>query len=646
MSESVLTGTPANLATDEDHQLRLALKDANLPTLMLVLAHLTGDTKWIHEPYTPRKGKPLDDNDSAGLPAELGDEVRAAAYDAVTAVREGRLVPGDLTPEQVAEYLEIALGEEVPRSYGPLLSEELGLLSRDVDVHEPPSGFSALVVGTGMSGLCAAIKLQEAGIDYMVIEKDPDVGGAWLENVYPGCGVDTPSHLYSFSFDPNTRWSRYFAKRDELHSYFARLTDENDLRKNIRFNTEVLGAVFDEESNLWRVTIRNPDSTIEELTTTVLITAVGMVNRPSIPALAGLDTFDGPTLHTAAWDQSVEIAGKRVAVVGTGASAMQLVPSIADEAERVLVFQRSKQWALPHPNYQRDVSEGVRHLMDHVPYYSGWYRLRAFWNFSDRLHPDLQIDPTWEHPERAINAANDRHRIFLTKYITEQLGDRTDLIEACVPDYPPYSKRALLDNGWFATMTRDDVDLITDAVAEIREHSLVTRGGEEYDADVIVFATGFKILQFLAPMEIIGKGGVVLREQWGDDDARAYLGITVPNFPNLFVLNGPNTNAGHGGSAVIAAEFQVRYIMQALDHLVTHDVGSVEIRQEPYEQYNRELDDALGHSIWAHHGTTTYHRNAAGRVVVSSPWKYLDYWKRTLNFDPSEYEERPAPTSA
>jgi 4-hydroxyacetophenone monooxygenase len=623
-----------------DGRLRAALSEANIPTLLMVLVHLTGNERWLAEPYRPQHGRGLSDNDSGGLPEQVQEEIRRAAFEAVLAYRAGRLTPVDPAPEKVARMLSVAMVEDVPESYGQLLSEELGLLPREAEMPVAPPGgeFRVIVIGAGISGVCAAIKLKAAGIAYTVIEKNGSVGGTWLENTYPGCGVDTPSHLYCFSFAPNTSWSRYFAKRDEVWSYLERLADQYGIREDIRFGTEVVRADYDADEAVWRVQVRTSDGTLETLTGNVLIPAVGMVNRPSIPPIAGLDTFAGPVMHTAQWRPGVPLGGKRVAVIGTGASAMQLVPSIADEAERILVFQRSKQWALPHPNYQRQVSPAVRLLLDEVPFYATWYRLRAFWNFSDRLHAQLQIDPDWPYPDRSINAVNESHRKFLTRYIESELGERTDLVEACVPDYPPYGKRPLIDNGWYRTICRDDVGLVTDAVAEVRPHSVVTASGEEFEADVIVLATGFKALQFLWPMEIRGRSGRTLSEAWGAEDARAYLGVTVPDFPNLFILNGPNTNAGHGGSAVLATEFQVRYVMQALAYMITSGAASAEVREDVFWRYNTELDEALSHSIWVHPGMTTYYRNSAGRVVVSSPWTYLDYWRRTYEFDPENYE--------
>ncbi len=646
MTETARTVTES--VGDWPQRLREALEDANIPTLLLVLRQLTGEAKWTEQPYRPLRGKPLDDNDSASLPAEIQAEVREAAFDAVMAYRAGSLDPATITGDDVPAMLSCALAEDVPAEYGELLAEEMGFLTRDVTIpaNAIPADFRVVVIGAGLSGLCMALKLAAAGIDFVVLEKDEDLGGTWLENVYPGCGVDTPGHLYTFSFATNPEITRYFAKRAEVQDYLEGLAGEYDLKGHIRFGTEVLRAGFDTGDGQWHLDVRNADGGQEALTANVLISAVGMVNRPSIPALAGLDEFPGPVMHTAAWDNTVDLTGKRVSVIGTGASAMQLVPAIADVAEHVTVFQRSKQWAIPHPNYKREVKDTVRFLMREVPFYLQWYRLRCFWNFSDRLHPALQIDPEWHHPERAVNATNDRHRVFLTKYVTEQLGGDTELLEACLPDYPPYGKRPLIDNGWYQTIMRDDVTLVTEAVDHVDGTEVVTTAGTRVDCDAIALATGFKVLQFLWPMDIVGLSGQTLREQWGVDDARAFLGITVPDFPNFFILNGPNTNAGHGGSAIHATEFQVRYVMQGIRTMLVRRIPALDVDRDVFLRYNAELDDALAQSIWSHKGMTTYYRNDAGRVVVSSPWTYIDYWRRTREFNLEDYHGVPVESGA
>lgn len=621
-------------------RLAAALEDANVPTLLLVLAHLTGDEKWLSGRYRPQRGPVLDDNDSGSLPADVQAEIRSAALRAILDAESGLIAERPLTPEQVTRMLEIALVEEIPDEYGELLAEELGVVSRDVDVPHPlPEGFGVLIIGAGLSGIALAIKLKGAGVPFTIIEKNDEIGGTWWENVYPGCGVDTPSHLYSFSFEPNGAWSRFFAKRPEVHQYLARLVDQYGIREHIVFGQEVENAAYDAEATTWRLDAVDGAGARTSYSAPVLATGVGMVNRPSIPSIPGADTFAGPIMHTAEWDPEVEYAGRTVAVIGTGASAMQLVPSIAGVAKKVIVFQRSKQWAVPHPNYHRDVPEGVLYLMDRLPLYTRWYRLRAFWNFSDRLHSSLRIDPEWTKPELSINDQNERHRLFLTKYIKDELGDRTDLYDACIPEYPPYGKRPLLDNGWFRTVQRDDVDLVTTDVERIAPEGVVTTDGTVHEADIVVWATGFKALQFLWPMEIRGVSGKSLAEQWGDHDARAYLGVTVPDFPNMFILNGPNTNAGHGGSAILACEFQVRYIMQGIARLASGDVASLEVDEDVFWAYNKELDAELDKCIWSHPGMTTWYRNEAGRIVVSSPWTYLDSWRRMRHFDLGDYHE-------
>ncbi len=626
-------------------ELAAALPQANLPTLLLSLAQLTGDDRWLKDPYRPTRARGLSDNDDGGFAPDVQREIRKAALELLRAWRDGDLVPAPAPgPDRVAEMLSISLGMEVPRAYGPVMSEEMGLISRDVPIATPPGAHvpSVTIIGAGFSGLGLAAKLTEAGIPFEMIEKNDSVGGTWLENTYPGAGVDTPSHLYSFSFYPSNHWSRYFSKGPELHDYLERVADEFGIREHIRFGSEVVAAAYEEVGQAWTLQVRNRDGVTETRRTDVLVSAVGVLNRPSVPPIEGLETFEGPSMHTARWRDDVELGGKRVAVIGTGASAMQLVPVIAGEPEQLLVFQRSPQWAVPHPNYLRSVPDAVKLVMDEMPFYAAWYRARLLWNNGDRLQPSLQIDPHWSHPERSINAENEKHRQFLTRYIAEQLGDRADeLMGRCLPAYPPYGKRMLLDNGWFRTATRDDVTLIADDVVEVRPHSLRTANGDEYEVDVLILATGFRTLQMLWPMDVRGRAGTTLRETWGDDDARANLGMTVPGFPNFFCLFGPNTLSGHGGSHVYSVELQVRYVMKLLGAMIEQDLGSIECRLDAYEAYNERLDDALSHTVWTHPGMTTYYRNSKGRIVVNIPWKNVDYWAFTREPDLAEFVAEP-----
>ena len=358
------------------------------------------------------------------------------------------------TGDALLELIELAVGEPVPPEYGPMAAEDMGFDRR----RRPPSrrrrtsGWSSSA--PGVSGMLAAIRLAEAGIDHVVLEKNADVGGTWLENAYPGAGVDTPSHLYSYSFAPR-RWSTHFGKRDEVLTYLRDVADAHDLREVIRFDTEVASAVYRDQR--WTVTT----TAGETLTADAVITAVGQLNRPKIPALPGLDAFRGPLFHSARWPADLDVTGKRVAVVGTGASAMQIVPAIAERAGHVTVFQRSPQWAAPNDVYFAPIDDAASLLMEHVPFYRRWYRTRLSWNTGDRVHASLQKDPEWEHGDRSVNAVNDGHRRVFTRYLESELAGRDDLVAKALPDYPPFGKRMLLDNGWYAALRRDDVDLVT-----------------------------------------------------------------------------------------------------------------------------------------------------------------------------------------
>ncbi|WP_214366453.1 flavin-containing monooxygenase [Pseudonocardia sp. H11422] len=638
MSTSVPPVPPLPTATDDE--LRAALTSANIPTLLLVLAHLTGDGGWLADPYRPTRTVALDDNDTGGLPDERQAEIRGAALDVLREIRDGhRVVPPPPADDRIVEMLSVSLGERVPPEYAAAMAEDGGFRP-PAWLTAPPvnaDGFRVLIIGAGISGIAMAVALRHLGIAHTVIEKNDAVGGTWLENSYPGAGVDTPCHLYSFSFAPQPGWTRYFAKQPEILRYVQDVARDFEVLDAIRFGTEVVSARWDSASSTWEVHTRRRDGAEQRHVAEVVISSVGHFNRPVVPDLPGLDAFDGPTFHTARWDHRVDLTGKRVGVIGTGASSMQVVPAIADDAAEVVVFQRSPQWVAPNANYLRDVHAHTRLLMAQVPGYRTWYRLRLMWMYQDKLHPTLQRDPDWPHPERSLNALNDKHRRFFTAYIDEQITGAEELRDKVLPDYPPYGKRILMDNDWFTTIRRDDVELVAAGVREIDGSVVVTDDGARREIDVLVLATGFSPRRMLYPMDIRGRSGVPLREQWGDDDARAHLGISVPDFPNFFLLYGPNTNLGHGGSAIFHAECQVNYISGLLRRMVERDIAALEVRAEVCDDYNARVDAAHEKMIWTHPGMSTYYRNAAGRVVTTTPWRLIDYWAMTRTPDLAEF---------
>ena len=485
-----------------------AMEHANLPSLVAVLYQLTGDRRYLADPYRPTRSRGMEDNDPGGFGPEVQAEIRAAAVDAVLAWAGGRppAVPAP-TGDALLELIELAVGEPVPPEYEAMAAEDMGFTVPKAPV-APPSDFRVVVIGAGVSGMLAAIRLAEAGIDHVVLEKNADVGGTWLENAYPGAGVDTPSHLYSYSFAPR-RWSTHFGKRDEVLTYLRDVADAHDLREVIRFGTEVASAVYRDQR--WIVTT----AAGETLTADAVITAVGQLNRPKIPPLPGLDAFRGPLFHSARWPADLDVTGKRVVVVGTGASAMQIVPAIAERAGHVTVFQRSPQWAAPNDVYFSPIDDAASLLMEHVPFYRRWYRTRLSWNTGDRVHASLQKDPAWEHGDRSVNAVNDGHRRVFTRYVESELAGRADLVAKALPDYPPFGKRMLLDNGWYAALRRDDVDLVTAPVAAVTPTGVRAQDGTETAADVVVLCTGFEAQKPLWPLSITRPGRADDRRRLG-----------------------------------------------------------------------------------------------------------------------------------
>lgn len=611
-------------------ELQSALDEADVRVLLMVLVHLTGDRRWMEAPYLPVRDVRLFADESAGLDEELQAEVRATVLAEI--LRED-LVPAKPRPsvEELVEMLSVCLGETVPPEYGPLIVEEMQL-DAGVSTAEPlpPDGTRAVVIGAGVSGLCAAAKLRRAGVEVMVLERNPAVGGVWWENTYPDCGVDTPNHFYSYSFAPNHGWNHYFSPREEIQAYLERCADDLGVRPCIRFGATVDGAQWREHDRCWEVTFREADGREQRLRVEVLVPAVGQMNRPKVPALEGLDTFDGPAFHSSRWPEGLDLSGRRVAVVGTGASAMQLVPHVAERAAELTIFQRSPQWARPVDDYHRSVRPGTKWLLEHVPFYAPWYRITLFWRFGDGLHRQLQIDPAWEHPDRSVNRANDRHRRDLVDYIEAEIGsDDRDLLPRVVPDYPPFGKRMLIDNGWYRLLTEPHVHLVTEDVVRVEPAGVVTADGVLHEADAIVLATGFEAADALGHLDIRGRDGRRLSDQWGTDDPRAFLGITVPGFPNLFLLYGPNTNLGHGGSIIFQAECQTAYVVGLLSQMRAEGVSIVEVRQDVHDEYNERVDEAHRHMIWSHPGMETWYRNRAGRVVTNSPWRLVDYWTWT-----------------
>ena len=629
------------MATSTD--LRSALDQASVPTLLLCLAQVTEDPRWFEERYRPRRDTSLFADESGGLPEDVQDEIRAAVVEMMRALDAGELVvPPPPDEATMVELMRLCVAEEVPPEYAESALEDLGLRERDVRWTDGrPAAATALrvlIVGAGVSGIAAGVKLDGLGIAFEIVDRHPGVGGTWWGNRYPESGVDTPNHFYSYSFAPNPGWSGYFSKQQEVLEYLEGVIDRFGIGDRISLGTEVVSLHWDDDDLRWEARLRGPDGQERVERPDVVITATGQMNRPKILP-ADIAAFEGEWFHSAEWPADAAIDGRRVAVVGTGASAMQLLRTVADRAEHVTVFQRSPQWVRPSPDYHRAVAPGTQWLLEHVPGYAAWYRFGLFWRFGDGLLKTLRRDPDWPHPERSLNRSNDRHRQQMTDYLVEQLDGRPDLIATCLPDYPPYGKRILVDNEWFATLLRDDVELVPEGVAFVDGRMLVATDGSRREFDVVILATGFESGKLLHPIEIVGRAGP-LAERWAEDDPRAYLGMTVPDFPNLFCLYGPNTNVGHGGSVMFNAECQVRYVTDCLRQMAESGIDAIDCRPEAHDSYNERVDAEHEQLVWTHPGMSTWYRNAKGRVFSVQPWRLVDYWRMTHDADLGDYTTR------
>lgn len=632
-----------NALTMDKTSLTAAIARANIPTLACVLVQLTGDRGWIEGRFVPTRTRGLDDNDDGGLPVAVQDEIRAAAVSAFGAWFDGR--PPALTNPDYAllvAMMSVSLGEDIAAGYAPMIRHELQLGGErssvgDNEAVAPPEGFRALIIGAGISGMCAAVQFAAAGIPYTIVERRPDLGGVWFENRYPGAACDVPSHLYSFSYAPY-EWSRYFAGSREIHAYLQDVADRFDIRRHIRFGLEVTEARWDANAAKWQADVVDANGAAETLTASMILSGVGAFNKPRLPNIPGMDRFEGPSVHTARYpDAGIDLAGKNVVLVGNGASAMQVGPAIVDQVASLTVVNRTPQWVAPFPKFKQAIPEELQQLMQAMPLYRLWYRLRLSWAFNDKQYEALRQDPDWDGQGKSINAINDSHRRGLTAYMKAELGERQDLLPDMIPSYPPFGKRMLLDNGWYRMLARPHVEYVNGAVTEVRPHGIVTSDGRTHDADAIIWATGFDVVNLLAPMRVVGVDGRDLHGDWEGDDARAYLGTTVPGYPNFFCLYGPNTQYGHGGSLISVLERQMHYVMSLLSQMFAKGIATVDVRQDVHDAYNAKVDETHAGLVWTYPGVDGYVRNSKGRIVVNNPFRILDMWRMTDTADLDDY---------
>ncbi len=484
------------------------------------------------------------------------------------------------------------------------------------DAEQPPR---ILIIGAGFGGLCMGIQLKRAGIEsFTILEKTDRIGGTWRDNVYPGAACDSPSFVYCFSFEQKTDWSRKWAPQPEILDYIEHCARTYDLHPHIRFGTEVATARFDADAGVWRVRTTSGD----DLEAEVLVSGTGQLNRPAYPALAGLEDFAGVTFHSARWRRDVDLRGKRVAVIGNAASAIQFVPQIAPSVERLVIFQRSANWMIAKNDREYGALE--RWIFTHVALVARLYRWWLWFGYESRF-------PIFRR-NRLLSA-------LVTKYADRALCEHItdpELQRVLVPDYPIGGKRILISDDYYQTLTRPNVQVVTAPIERVRADGIATRDGASFPVDVIIVATGFESTSFLAPMHIEGTDGRSLNDAWAAG-AEAYLGISVAGFPNFFMLYGPNTNLGHN-SILFMLECQVRYVIECIQALASRRLKSLDVRPQAMQAYNAWLNRLLDTSVWARTGKSWYKR-ADGRITNNWSGTTVEYWWRTRRVDWTAYRE-------
>ena len=625
--------------TDSDDEIRAALDDVSVPTLVLACVHLTDDPAVVEALLDgPIRPQPAFLNEIQGfLSPQDQATLRATAFDVVRDYRDrGCPEPTPPDPALVKRMMDWIVGQEVAADYVAMMLEEMGLDGVDrraeVVARAVPDGFTAVVIGCGMSGLLAAIRLGQAAIPYVVVEKNAGPGGTWFENTYPGARVDVGNHFYCYSFEPSDHWTEYFAQQPELLAYFEGVMRKYGVDEHVRWGTEVTGATWDDDTGVWHVALDDG----ETLTTSVLISAVGQMNRPQVPEVPG--HFDGPAFHTARWDHSVDLTGKDVVMVGAGATGFQVAPAIAEQVGSLTVIQRTAQWMFPNPGYHEPVGPGMQWALRHLPFYARWFRFLIFFPGCDTGLAAAKVDPDWAPQETSVSEINDFARMMFTEWIESQVGDDAELRAKVVPDYPATGKRTLQDNGsWLRALTRDNVELVRGGVERLEPDGVVDSHGVKHRADVLVWSTGFAYQQLLLPLRITGRDGVDLREHWGTRP-RAYLGVTVPGFPNFFCLYGPGTNLASGGSIIFATECEVRHMMACLDAVLEAGAATIEPHATAYDDWYERCQAEMRTMVWASpHIEHNYYANADGEVHGLNPWRLVDYWDWTRGVDLDDY---------
>lgn len=629
-----------NQVIDVDHEfIRKAVAEANVSALRIALYHQTKDSSLANMEAMewPIRGGALMVH---SVPKQYHEQIREKAFEYLCSGQPAVAPP---TRAEAAELIRLYSGEtpsQVELDYG---YEELAFDEYPRDTHwsaKPAQSalddFEVTIVGSGFSGIAAAIQLDRLGIKFKIVERHHDLGGTWLINDYPEARVDVSTFLYQYKFEDNYPWESYYAPRDELRKYANYIVDKYNLRERISFSTKLVGARWDDSRQKWSVILEKDGELQPATDTACIISASGLFNTPNKPAIPGIEKFKGAMFHTTEWDHDFDYTGKNVAQIGTGSTGLQLARGVAGKAGHLTVFQRTASWVTPVAGYHAKLSESKRWMLDNMPGYNNWF---VFMNYYGELQMQKfqEIDPQWVAKGGRVNQANAEFQKGLEAYIKAKLGDRTDLIDKCTPKLVPMARRMVIDNQWFETILRDNVSLNDCGIREITEEGIIDNEGVEHKVEMIILSSGFDVSKYVLPTQYHGLNGVSLEKIWEADGARAFKGITVPGFPNFFMMYGPNGQARIGSFHSWAENFS-RYISGLLVNMLEQNKRSVNVRQEAFDEYNASMDEAMKSLLWETETGDSYYVNKHGRSGVNMPWSVHEYYAMIQHLDLQNYE--------
>ena len=622
----------------DDAYIWRALQSANMNALRIALYHETNDPELTNMPvdHVPVQGGALT---AHSLPKKYHEIIREKAF---AYLKSGALPRDPPTKKEAAELMTLFTGYpptegEINFGYEDLAFQEFSRDAKWTNARpDAADDFSVTIIGAGFSGIAAAIQLDRLGIKYRIIERMGDISGTWELNDYPEARVDVSNFLYQYKFVKNYPWKSYFAPRDEIKEYANFIVDTFNLRPHISLNTTLKAATWNEATKMWELDVDGPDGVQERIVSNLIFSCAGLFSTPNLPEIEGIETFEGKMFHTTQWDHGYDYRDKNIALIGTGSTGSQLLPALAAKGANVTVYQRTPQWVMPIKGYHARVTPEKHWLLRNFPGYWNWF---VYSNYigSMQVQQVQDIDPEWEAKGGQVNEKNALLRQRLTEFINHELASRPDLLVKMVPQYPPMGRRLVIDNAFYKTLLKDNVELVTDGIKGIDQNGIETNDGTKRRHDLIVLSAGFKVSQYLWPVSYTGSKGVTLENAWAKDGARAYLSITMPDFPNFFMYYGP-TGQVRGGSFHSWIEVTTRYVCGLVIEMIERGANTVEVKRQSFQEYNDLMDSLYPKMLWTRNdGGLGYFFNEHGRVITNMPFGTDYFYSRVEKADPENF---------